>query len=61
MPVPLNFVFVGFAADGNMGINYTAEALQGWFGHLDHILPHTRIERADLSCSEDGKRAGAQQ
>lgn len=57
MPVPLNFVFVGFAGDGNMGVNYTVEALQEWFGHLDHVLPHVRIELADISCMEDGEES----
>lgn len=55
MPVPLNFVFIGFSGDGNMGVNYSAESLQHWFGHLDHILPHVRIELADISCAEDGE------
>lgn len=58
MPVPMTFVFVGFAADGNMGVNYTTEQLQAWFGHLDHVLPHHRIELADLSCVEDGHCTG---
>jgi hypothetical protein len=55
MPVPMNFVFVGFAGDGNMGVNYTSAELQVWFGLLDHVLPHNRIELAELSCAEDGE------
>jgi len=57
MPVPLNFVFVGFSGDGNMAVNYTTDELQSWFRHLDHILPHVRIELADISCAEDGEGA----
>ena len=55
MPVPLTFVFLGFAADGNMGVNFTTQQLQSWFSHLDHVLPHSRIELAELSCAEDGE------
>lgn len=55
MPVPINFVFVGFNGDGNMGVNYSSSELQTWFGLLDHVLPHNRIELAELSCAEDGE------
>mmetsp|Transcript_32185 Transcript_32185/g.96098 ORF Transcript_32185/g.96098 Transcript_32185/m.96098 type:complete len:1123 (-) Transcript_32185:516-3884(-) len=58
MPVPLNFVFVGFEGDGNLDISYTVEELQVWFGQLDHVLPHARIELAELDCSETGYCAG---
>jgi hypothetical protein len=54
LPVPLNFIFVGFAQDGNQGLNYTAQELQKWFRTLDHVLPHSRIELSELSCAEDG-------
>ncbi len=56
MPLPLSIVFVGFSGDGNFGVEYSADTLQQWFGHLDHLLPHSRIELADLSCAEDGER-----
>ena len=58
MSAPLAFIFVGFAGDGNMGVNLTTERIQGWFQHLDHTLSHTRIESAELSCAEDGYCAG---
>ncbi|GAX80726.1 hypothetical protein CEUSTIGMA_g8161.t1 [Chlamydomonas eustigma] len=58
MPVPLTIVFVGFSNDGNMGVDVSSEGLSDWFSHIDHILPHSRIELADLSCSEDGYCAG---
>eukprot|EP00798_Chlamydomonas_sp_ICE-L_P013741 gene13740-19643_t len=32
--------------------------LKAWFGHLDHILPHTRIKLSELTCAEDGHCAG---
>jgi hypothetical protein len=58
MPVPLTIVFIGFSNDGNMGVDLTPEGLSDWFGHIDHILPHSRIELADLSCAEDGEDEG---
>eukprot|EP00955_Chlamydomonas_euryale_P083459 363864-Chlamydomonas_euryale.AAC.7 len=35
-----------------------ARAAQVWFGQLDHVLPHARIELAELDCSETGYCAG---
>lgn len=54
LPVPLNVILVGFAGDGNAGVNITLPELEDWFSHLDHILPHTRIDHSELSCQEDG-------
>mmetsp|Transcript_38308 Transcript_38308/g.85303 ORF Transcript_38308/g.85303 Transcript_38308/m.85303 type:complete len:1048 (+) Transcript_38308:131-3274(+) len=54
MPVPLSIVFIGFAGDGNMNVNVTTAEIQTWFGHLDHVLPHTRIDMSDITCAEDG-------
>lgn len=58
LPVPLNIVLVGFAGDGNMGVNISLAELNTWFQHLDHVLPHTRIDASDISCQEDGERRG---
>lgn len=49
-PVPLSFVFVGFAGDGNQGVNVTSDELAGWFQHVDHVLPHARISLSELTC-----------
>lgn len=54
LPVPLNVVLVGFAGDGNGGVNVSQHELNEWFQHLDHVLPHTRIDRSELTCQEDG-------
>lgn len=59
MPVPLNLIFIGFSGDGNMDLNITKEDLITWFHHLDHILPHTRISLAELSCLEDAGHCSA--
>jgi len=58
MPVPLSIVFVGFDGDGNMHVKLSGEELTRWFGHLDHVLPHTRVELAELTCAEDGHCTG---
>ena len=55
MPVPVNFILVGFSSDGNMGVNVSATEMVEWLRHLDHVLPHTRIRLSELSCSEDGE------
>lgn len=54
MPVPLSFVFVGLSGDGNMHANISAVDLQDWFSHLDHVLPHARVELSELDCQSDG-------
>lgn len=56
MPVPLSFVFVGLSGDGNMHANISAVDLQDWFSHLDHVLPHARVELSELDCQSDGER-----
>ncbi|MEW5314243.1 MAG: hypothetical protein WDW38_005754 [Sanguina aurantia] len=58
MPVPLSFVFVGLSGDGNMHANISAVDLQDWFSHLDHVLPHARVELSELDCQSDGHCSG---
>jgi hypothetical protein len=58
MPVPLNIVLVGFSADGNLQVNISTAQIQEWLGHLDHVLPHTRIQLSELMCAEDGETGG---
>jgi hypothetical protein len=55
MPIPLNIVLVGFSADGNLQVNISTAQIQEWLGHLDHVLPHTRIQLSQLTCAEDGE------
>jgi hypothetical protein len=55
MSVPLNLVLIGFSGDGNSHVEVTDQELISWFSHVDHVLPHTRISLAELSCSEDGE------
>lgn len=58
MPIPLNFIFVGFHADGHLKVNISHTELQEWFQYMDHVLPHTRLELGELTCSQDGHCTG---
>eukprot|EP00850_Spirogloea_muscicola_P014610 SM000106S13958 [mRNA] locus=s106:206971:214925:+ [translate_table: standard] len=46
LPIPINFVFVGFSGEGNHGLRLGEEELSHWFEHIDHILEHTRVPAA---------------
>eukprot|EP00850_Spirogloea_muscicola_P002609 SM000010S04247 [mRNA] locus=s10:531434:539424:+ [translate_table: standard] len=46
LPIPINFVFVGFSGEGNHGLGLGEEELSHWFEHIDHILEHTRVPAA---------------
>ena len=43
VPVPLNFILVGFNGDGNRGVSLNEDELQRWFHHMDFEEPHTRV------------------
>ncbi|KAM7469131.1 hypothetical protein LguiA_007314 [Lonicera macranthoides] len=43
LPVPVNFIFVGFEGKGNQEFKLHSEELERWFTKLDHIFEHTRI------------------
>lgn len=42
--------------DGNAHVRLDAELLTSWFEHIDHLMPHTRISLADITCADDGER-----
>lgn len=42
MPVPVNFIFIGFDGNGNQGFNLGPEELERWFTKIDHVFEHTR-------------------
>ncbi|KAL6508489.1 hypothetical protein OROHE_021622 [Orobanche hederae] len=42
LPVPVNFVFIGFEGNGNREFKLNAEELERWFTKIDHIFEHTR-------------------
>ncbi|XAR50712.1 hypothetical protein NMG60_11005111 [Bertholletia excelsa] len=43
LPVPVNFIFVGFEGKGNHEFKLHADELERWFINIDHIFEHTRI------------------
>ncbi|KAL6519255.1 hypothetical protein OROGR_018575 [Orobanche gracilis] len=42
LPVPVNFVFIGFEGNGNREFKLNTEELERWFTKIDHIFEHTR-------------------
>ncbi|KIY95904.1 hypothetical protein MNEG_12058 [Monoraphidium neglectum] len=48
----------GRKGDGNARVRLDELALTEWFGHMDHLMPHTRVSLADLTCLDDGHCAG---
>lgn len=45
VPVPVNFIFIGFEGKGNQEFKLNAEELERWFTKIDHIFEHTRIPK----------------
>lgn len=43
LPVPVNFIFVGFEGKGNQEFKLQPEELERWFTKIDHVFEHTRI------------------
>ncbi|KAL6194769.1 hypothetical protein ACLB2K_035845 [Fragaria x ananassa] len=43
LPVPVNFIFVGFDGKGNQDFKLHPEELERWFSKIDHVFEHTRV------------------
>ncbi|XP_041017361.1 uncharacterized protein LOC121259709 [Juglans microcarpa x Juglans regia] len=43
LPVPVNFIFIGFEGKGNQEFKLHSEELERWFTKIDHIFEHTRV------------------
>ncbi|RLN09843.1 uncharacterized protein C2845_PM11G04070 [Panicum miliaceum] len=43
LPIPVNFIFIGFDGKGGHEFNLEPEELERWFTKIDHIFEHTRI------------------
>ncbi|GBG67863.1 hypothetical protein CBR_g983 [Chara braunii] len=58
LPVPINFIFVGFSKDGNHGLEITGGDITHWFAHMDHMLQHSRVPHAreERQGSEEEKK-----
>ncbi|KAF5787671.1 hypothetical protein HanRHA438_Chr10g0468481 [Helianthus annuus] len=47
LPVPVNFIFIGFEGSGNQAFKLHAEEIERWFTKIDHIFEHTRIPQTE--------------
>uniref|UniRef100_A0A7N0U0K4 DUF7906 domain-containing protein n=1 Tax=Kalanchoe fedtschenkoi TaxID=63787 RepID=A0A7N0U0K4_KALFE len=45
LPVPVNYIFIGFEGKGNQEYKLRPEELENWFTKIDHIFEHTRVPR----------------
>ncbi|KAJ6958690.1 hypothetical protein NC653_040365 [Populus alba x Populus x berolinensis] len=45
LPVPVNFIFIGFEGKGNQAFKLHSEELERWFTKIDHIFGHTRVPK----------------
>ncbi|GER36129.1 DNA-directed RNA polymerase subunit D [Striga asiatica] len=45
LPVPVNFIFIGFEGNGNREFKLNAEEIERWFTKIDHIFEHTRTPK----------------
>ncbi|AQK70816.1 hypothetical protein ZEAMMB73_Zm00001d016452 [Zea mays] len=43
LPIPVNFIFIGFDGNGRHEFKLGPEELERWFTKIDHIFEHTRI------------------
>ncbi|XP_010443525.1 PREDICTED: uncharacterized protein LOC104735173 isoform X1 [Camelina sativa] len=43
LPVPVNFIFIGFEGKGNQDFKLRPEELERWFNKFDHMFEHTRV------------------
>ncbi|CAD5169905.1 unnamed protein product [Musa acuminata subsp. malaccensis] len=43
LPIPVNFIFIGFEGKGNHEFKLGPEELDRWFTKIDHIFEHTRV------------------
>nr|GEV79082.1 UTP--glucose-1-phosphate uridylyltransferase [Tanacetum cinerariifolium] len=47
LPVPVNFIFIGFEGSGNQAFKLNTDELERWFTKIDHIFEHTRIPQSE--------------
>jgi len=43
LPIPINFIFIGFEGRGNQEFKLGSEELERWFTKIDHVFEHTRV------------------
>lgn len=45
LPVPVNFIFIGFDGKGNQEFKLHPEEIERWFTKIDHVFEHTRVPK----------------
>ncbi|MED6219181.1 hypothetical protein PIB30_033497 [Stylosanthes scabra] len=48
LPVPVNFIFIGFEGTGHQEFKLLPEEIERWFTKIDHIFEHTRIRHEEV-------------
>ncbi|EXB58679.1 hypothetical protein L484_003935 [Morus notabilis] len=43
LPIPVNFIFIGFEGKGNLEFKLESKELERWFTKIDHIFEHARV------------------
>ncbi|KAL6189450.1 hypothetical protein ACLB2K_040839 [Fragaria x ananassa] len=49
LPVPVNFIFVGFDGKGNQDFKLHPQELERWFSKIDHVFEHTSVGSRKLT------------
>lgn len=44
VPVPINFVLIGFDGEGNGGVQLLEDDMRRWFENMDFEFAHTRVQ-----------------
>ncbi|XP_054785630.1 uncharacterized protein LOC129292132 [Prosopis cineraria] len=48
LPVPVNFIFIGFEGKGHQEFKLHPEEIERWFTKIDHIFEHTRVQHEEI-------------
>ncbi|XP_020220501.1 uncharacterized protein LOC109803372 isoform X1 [Cajanus cajan] len=48
LPIPMNFIFIGFEGKGSHEFKLLPEEIERWFTKIDHIFEHTRIRHEEV-------------
>ncbi|KAH1239965.1 hypothetical protein GmHk_08G024275 [Glycine max] len=48
LPVPMNFIFIGFEGKGSHEFKLLLEEIERWFTKIDHVFEHTRIRHEEV-------------
>ncbi|XP_028770221.1 uncharacterized protein LOC114727689 isoform X2 [Neltuma alba] len=48
LPVPVNFIFIGFEGKGHQDFKLHPEEIERWFSKIDHIFEHTRVQHEEM-------------